>query len=1397
VFDHPLRLTLGCVLSLAWMAGARAADESSPRHDVLLDAGWRTIAIGTGSVLGIGFEQPGFDDRGWHVVDVPHNWDAYGGYRQVRHGNLHGTAWYRRTFDVGADERGRRVFLYFEGVGSYATVWVNGRLAGRHAGGLTTFTLDVTDAVNLGGPNLVAVRADHPAGIRDLPWVCGGCERATGFSEGAQPFGIFRPVHLITTAPVRVEPFGVHVWNDDRIPAAAAVADVRTELKNYGAVPRAFTLLTRVEDRDGRTVAETRTACSLAPGQIAVVPHDLPAIAPPHLWSLEDPYLYAVKSTLLDGDAVLDEVSTPFGFRRIEWPDPAGPAGQPFRLNGRPVFLNGIAEYEHLLGANFAFSAAQVRARARQVEAAGFNAFRDAHHPHNLRYQEHWDRDGILWWPQFGAHIWFDNDAFRANFKALLRDWVKERRNSPSLVLWGLQNESQLPPAFARECVDLIRELDPTASSQRKITTCNGGTGTDWDVPQNWSGTYAGDPAAYADDLRRQRLVGEYGAWRSLGLHTEGGFVANGPLTEDRMTALMETKIRLAESVRAQVCGHFAWLLGTHTNPGRSTGEQGEQLRDGFRELDQIGPANNKGLLTVWGEPLDAYYLYRSNYAPKATQPMIYIVSHTWPDRWTTTGKKSGITVYSNCDEVELFNDYRHRSLGRRARGGAGTHFQWDDADIAYNLLYAEGRIGGKVVTTDCIVLHHLPSAPHLRDMDPVERSSDVTAPEPGRHYLYRVNCGGPDYVDVHGQRWMADRDFASVVLRGSAGTDDLSDRHPAASAEGHDTSSGGVALRGSAGIGPAGAGGYPPLPQRATGTDAVESWGALSWATAYPNLPPAFGSQRRIYDPIAGTADDALFQTFRYGRDQLWYFFTTPDGDYEVELFFIEPWYGTGGGMDCAGWRVFDVAVNGRVLLRDLDLWHEAGRGRAMKKVLPALVRGGRLEISFPRVASGQAVISAIAVSTADASLRPPPMPEPLIKDLQVSDRAHAVVYAARTHLDTGDRPFGDAAAEFVTLPGALLNADWIQTANASRTFAGPELLRFILTADADVYVAVDRRSATRPAWLDAWNVTAEQLETTSGGGSNFTLYRRAFAAGSPIVLGPNPETDGAAAMYSVIVQRRRPPPPPQAITGLTATEETWQAVGSLRIGSRQYTDDPAVFTKIPPVLTDSDWIRTGRCSAAPASFTVTDHVEIYVALDARVTARPDWLQDWIDTDLRLATNSGDASLFRPVKKRFGPGETVNLGDNARLPNGTLAAMYTVIVRPVRPASRYEITAATSAGGAMVSSTAGQPQAVWQSGPKGSYLEWTVFVGVGDRYGLNIGYANPGETPVPAELSIIDEDGRLLRTDRIEFPPTRPPQSWSTLRTRTGSSINAGTYKIRLTTTDAAPLYLGSLEVE
>ena len=720
-------------------------------------------------------------------INLPHNFDDYYGYRQLRHGNLHGSAIYQKTF-IAQPQEGKRYFLQFEGVGTYATITLNDTQYPKELIGRTVFTLDVTEALNT-GKNTLHVVVDHPAMQTESPWVCGGCSSEYGFSEGSQPFGIFRPVSLIETDAVRIEPFGVHIWSN----AACDSVFIDTEVKNYTQQPQQIELVNKFTLASGKQVFRHAETVSLQTGESRVF-HHAEAVANVHRWSLEDPYLYNLVTMIKRDGKTTDEVRTPFGIRNIKW-------GRQFLLNGLPVFINGTCEYEHILGNSHAFTPEQIRSRVKQIHNAGFNAFREAHQPHNLLYQQLLDEQGILFWSQFSAHIWYDTPQFRENFKRLLVRWIKERRNSPSIILWGLQNESVLPKDFAEECSNIIRSLDPTCRDQRAITTCNGGEGTDWNVIQNWSGTYGGSAENYDNELKRpdQLLNGEYGAWRTIDLHGDAKY------SEESFTKLLETKARLAESVKDSVCGHFQWLFASHDNPGRT------QPDGALRRIDKIGPINYKGLTTIWEEPTPAYYMYRQRYA-------------TVPD-----GFPSGA----------------------------------------------------------------LPTA--------ADRNHDLVKGAEGYHYFYRINCGGDAYVDEFGQQWQAD--------------------------------------------------------------DSIYSH---SWGQDFEGIHPYQASQRHITDDIRGTKSDELFQFFRFGRHRLWYDLPVPNGDYRVELYFLEPWHGKGGGEmdDYEGMRIFDVAINGETIVDDLDPWAEAGYLGAMKRVVNVNVKNGNLHISFPEVKAGQAIICGIAVA-------------------------------------------------------------------------------------------------------------------------------------------------------------------------------------------------------------------------------------------------------------------------------------------------------------------------------------------------------------------------------------------------------------------------------------------------
>ena len=617
-------------------------------------------------------------------VNVPNNLDDYYGYRQLKHGNLHGTATYEKHFSVHK-QTGKRYFLQLEGVGTFATVKVNRKSYPKELVGRTSFMLDISDALRE-GDNTLNIKVEHPAMQTNNPWPCGGCSSEWGFSEGSQPFGIFRPVSLIETDEVRVEPFGVHVWNNEVCDSVF----VDTEVKNYSDHEQTIEVISKLALSSGKTAFRRAGKITLKAGETQVVRHQA-KVSDAHLWGITDPYLYTLSSIIKREGKTIDDVATPFGIRSISWPvlrqkqaALRGDSAQMdkkdgrFYLNGSPVFINGTCDYEHLFGQSHAFSHEQIASRVKMMRQAGFNAFREAHQPHNLYYQQLLDEQGMLFWSQFSAHVWYDTSAFRKNFKRLLRRWIKERRNSPSVILWGIQNESVMPKDFTEECAAIIREMDPTAQTMRAITTCNGGEGSDWNVIQNWSGTYGGTADKYDQELKQpnQLLNGEYGAWRTLGfrssdaekLHAGDAKALSKAYTEDAFVSLLSKKAMLAESAKDSVCGHFQWLFVSHENPGRV------QPDEAYRRIDKVGPFNYKGLLTPWEQPTEGFYWYRNHY------------TKVQPDTLTPTAADRNRDLLKPAEGYTYL--YRVNCGGDAVTDSYGS--EWEQDDSVYSHSWAE-----------------------------------------------------------------------------------------------------------------------------------------------------------------------------------------------------------------------------------------------------------------------------------------------------------------------------------------------------------------------------------------------------------------------------------------------------------------------------------------------------------------------------------------------------------------------------------------------------------------------------------------------------------------------------------------------------------------------------------
>jgi hypothetical protein len=211
-------------------------------------------------------------------------------------------------------------------------------------------------------------------------------------------------------------------------------------------------------------------------------------------------------------------------------------------------------------------------------------------------------------------------------------------------------------------------------------------------------------------------------------------------------------------------------------------------------------------------------------------------------------------------------------------------------------------------------------------------------------------------------------------------------------------------------------------------------------------------------------------------------YEFEVPNGEYLVELYFIEPWLGIGGGMNCRDMRLFDVAINGKIVLNDLDIWKEAGMNTGLKKTVTANVTDRKMIISFPETKVGQALISAIAVATNENRGRR--------RGLSIYEDQ----YFYQEWLDVGDKQYANEDISFNSIPSELFGASWIQFANkqvkSSVTFQ----------PDRDMYIYVALKRGTDS--VQGFENINEEILSDENGGTVYKVYRKLCHADSILII-------------------------------------------------------------------------------------------------------------------------------------------------------------------------------------------------------------------------------------------------------------------------------------------------------
>ena len=455
---------LALVLSTMAVSRVVCADTTTPtasssRETLSLDREWR---FHLGDILRTSFKAnndeaegggkggaawgaaaPGFDDKTWRVLDLPHDWvveqpydstaNRAQGYRQ------RGIGWYRRGFKLDPSDRGKHLELQFDGVATHCTVWFNGVPVHRNWNGYTSFDIDITTLAKYGdATNTIAVRVD--AADMEGWWYEGG--------------GIYRHTWLVKRSPVHIVTDGVYA-NPVKGANGKWTIPFEATLQNSDRASAHTRVQVQVIDPQGNKVAAVDATTMVDPWGLAVVKLSIP-VATPQLWSLEQPALYTVK-TQVASDGMSDEVSTTCGFRTIRFDVKDG-----FFLNDQRVMLQGVCNHQDHAGVGVAVPDALLELRLRKLKEMGTNAYRASHHPPSKELVDLCDRMGILVMDE-NRHF---NDS--AEYLDQLRWLIRRDRNHPSVILWSLFNEenalqgTEQGREMTRHMVATIKALDVT-----------------------------------------------------------------------------------------------------------------------------------------------------------------------------------------------------------------------------------------------------------------------------------------------------------------------------------------------------------------------------------------------------------------------------------------------------------------------------------------------------------------------------------------------------------------------------------------------------------------------------------------------------------------------------------------------------------------------------------------------------------------------------------------------------------------------------------------------------------------------------------------------------------------------------------------------------------------------
>lgn len=630
------------------------------------------------------FADAAFNDRSWRTVRLPHDYIVEGDEdpsAEVGHGSLPKfPAWYRRTLDIPASDKGKSLWLYFEGVYRNATVYLNGQQIFFQDDGYDPFNIDITKAVNYGKTNVIAVHVDPRS---DEGW----------WYEGG---GIYRHVWLNVADPLHVAPWGVYVTSDvhDVTGSPSATLTIKTTLANEGAADRTVTVATQILDPSGAAVASVQSSQAVPAGQDAdlVQTADVKSAM---LWSLEQRNMYHAVTTVTDSAGAVDSYDQRFGIRTIRFDIDKG-----FFLNEKPVKLQGTCNHQDFCGVGIAMPDSILYWRMQRLQdTMSCNAIRCSHNPMAVSMYDACDDLGLVVMDE--TRHPGDTVAAKARVgtpyahtahieKMILRD-----RNHPSVIMWSMANEEGGVQGneYGAEMFTALMAAVHKHDTTRPITSADNQGSTDgWKIGFGKVEDILGvnyNTKTY--DWLRENAPGKMVYGSEIGSSKSCRGIYKTDADAGHLSSYMTPESAWQPiGSRDFVAGGFVWTGFDY---------RGETSPYKWPEIN-----SNYGLLDMCGFPKDDAFYYKAWW--KQSEPLVHIFPHwNWAGQ---EGQNVPVWCFSNCDSVELF--LNGTSLGSQPMPKF-THVKWDPVPYAAGKLEVRGTINGKVVVSKIVETTGAPAA--------------------------------------------------------------------------------------------------------------------------------------------------------------------------------------------------------------------------------------------------------------------------------------------------------------------------------------------------------------------------------------------------------------------------------------------------------------------------------------------------------------------------------------------------------------------------------------------------------------------------------------------------------------------------------------------------------------